>query len=187
MLTSNYLKEVDLTDLANLKTLNCAINNLEELNLEKNIALETLICYENFIKSLNINHLKDLEYLYCYRNFLEKLDCSNLKKLKEIYCAHQIGNGNWIPVLGFLTYFGCDGCKALEDLDCAENELKELNINNLPELKTISCRENMLKKLAIANCDKLSFLDFSIQSEKDSTNAITELNINCFDNLLKLY
>jgi len=160
-LASNNLSSLglDLTNLADLEYLNVGLNVLGSLNLTNNKKLKHIYCYENQIEELEVKHLTELENLFCYHNNLRKLDCSGLKNLKDLYCANAS-----IDFDNLLKTLNVDGCEALENLDCAENNgLNELNLINLPKLSFVSTKECGLNRLEIKNCPSLEFLDFSRQ------------------------
>jgi hypothetical protein len=71
-------------------------------------------------------------------------------------------------------------------LDCAENNLKELDLSNLTKLNFVSCRANRLfvdslKKLKLTNCVSLEWLDVVLQHD------LTVSDLQDCQNLKELY
>ncbi|CAG8821246.1 32627_t:CDS:2, partial [Racocetra persica] len=155
----NRVGIIDLSGLPNLENLYCSGNELEELDLSENTKLKNLVCDNNFFEKLDVKHLSKLESLYCFRCGLEDLDCSGLNELKELYCANNVHEGEEINYR--LSKISIEGCDKLEILDCAENNIEELNISNLSKLKQVSCRESKLISINASNCVSLEYLDFS--------------------------
>lgn len=82
----NELTNLNVSNLANLKFLNCSKNNLESLSLPN--SLEFLQCDENFLSSLN-NLPLSLNVLSCTSNDMEELNLSNLTHLKILNCSNN--------------------------------------------------------------------------------------------------
>jgi Leucine-rich repeat (LRR) protein len=195
-LNSNKLSCADLSELSNLEILNCAINELRSLNLTNCKKLKSLFCYKNPIEDIKgLKNLKKLEYLYCQCCLLKELKCDKLSELKELICFAQIPE----PLLGKkyeggLAILTIEGCKSLKKIDCAENNLKKLNVINHPELGILSCKENNLENLKVTNCPKLKNLDFSLQGlfertenypkeQVSSTHTTLSINVNSRSNI----
>ncbi|CAJ0765830.1 18049_t:CDS:2, partial [Entrophospora sp. SA101] len=148
--SNNYQNEegIDFLDVSACKELKELHANHCSLNLTNNKKLKHIYCYENQIEELEVKHLTELENSFCYHNNLRKLDCSGLKNLKDLYCANAS-----IDFDNLLKTLNVDGCEALENLDCAENNgLNELNLINLPKLSFVSIKEYGLNQLEIKNC-----------------------------------
>ncbi len=81
---------------------------------------------------------------------------AELEGISEINCYNK----------GVSTLAGIENFKYLQTLDCAANDLTELDVSGLPALKTLYCHSNKLTKLDVS-----------------ANTALTELN--CSDNALK--
>ena len=73
--------------------------------------------------------------------------------------------------LGIKTLEGIQHFTALEELDCYNNSLTELNISDFPSLNLLWCSGNQLKNLSVNNCPALTNLGCS-------ENQLTQLNIS---------
>jgi Leucine-rich repeat (LRR) protein len=72
-----------LDKLVNLEVLNCRYNYLRELNVSKLVNLKNLYCSDNKITELKgLDNLVNLEVLHCGFNQLTELDVSKLVNLK---------------------------------------------------------------------------------------------------------
>lgn len=187
---NNKIKEAYLDDLTNLKFVNLSFNDLQRIDLSEchelqklfvnnnklinldltdNNKLVSLYCsYNKKLGKLKVSHLKNLKDLHCENCSLISLDCQDLENLKYLYCLWNkakfiLGETNETKQFNLLK-LNVRGCKSLEELDCAENALKELELNNHPNLKIVSCKNNELDYLKIINCPKLAKLSFSHQS-----------------------
>ncbi|HHU52939.1 MAG TPA: LPXTG cell wall anchor domain-containing protein [Clostridiaceae bacterium] len=83
--------------------------------------------------------------------------------------------------LGLSETLDVSGLTALTELYCFGNELKGLNLNNLPALQKLDCNNNILSgTLDVSGLTALTELDCSI-------NKLIKLNVNGLLNLNKLY
>jgi len=78
------------------------------------------------------------------------------------------------------------GCSALQELDCAENQLKELDISDLKELRQVSVKENLLNSINASNCINLSYIDYSSNGKYEPFPVIQTNFTNCLK-LKKLF
>ena len=182
----NYLVELDVSALINLKSLNCADNpEIESLDVsynkkltklycsnnmrkgklsqlifgENNAALDDLICDDNSLQELDISHLTALERLICNGNALTSLDASNNLKITQL----DIENNQ-------LTSLNLGKKPELFQLTCSGNQLKELALSQLSELRTLYCNDNNLKALNVDDCKIMDQLHCS-------NNSLTSLDI----------
>ncbi len=68
-------------------------------------------------------------------------------------------------------------CKNLEEFNCQENELTEIDLSQFPNLVTLDCSENKLTEIDLSQLDNLAVLDCS-------ANELTELNLEKCPKLL---
>ena len=83
------LKELDLSHLPALKTLNCSGNELSDIDLKKCSNLVELGCSSNQLTELNLEDCHELKSLNCEYNELVELDVSNNTKLKSLNCDYN--------------------------------------------------------------------------------------------------
>ena len=169
------LRKIILPDNSPLKILDCRANCLTELDLSKCPNLEKLICQENNINSLNVNHCPKLTYMDCSKNAhlselhfskctnlkylncsycnITKLDVSNNINLENLQCAKQAnygtlfeeGRGGVLNSLIFPQY------NKLKEVNCQDNKLTRLDIQDLIALEKLNCSWNKLTNL---DCSK---------------------------------
>ncbi len=65
-----------------------------------------------------------------------------------------------------------DNCPALQTLSCFGNELTSLDVNDCPELKLLMCHANKITSLDITDCPALDSLNCAF-------NQLTRLNMKC--------
>lgn len=155
----------NLSNLINLKVLDCGNNELSYLNnLPKNIV--ELVCSGNKLSTLDTSYLPYLKILDCssnnitsliYGNLLTSLECDNNKlttlpslksflTMKMLTCSKN--NLSYVPEYPNLKMLDCSDNKiekinnlsSLEELYCDKNNIS--SITNLPQIKIISCIEN---------------------------------------------
>ncbi|CAG8526011.1 24633_t:CDS:2 [Racocetra persica] len=174
-LNNNKLTSFDASILSgSIKKLDLTANKIKNLFLNGCKNLETLNCGINEITNLDLRSLDSLKRLYCYDNSLSKLQLKYLSNLEELYQAVRDDKGKlrWAgnAVGGLYEGLDLNGCSSLHTLDCAENNLKELDLSDLEKLNFVSCRANRLftnslKKLKLTNCKSLDFLDTTLQHD----------------------
>ena len=135
-----------------------------------------------------------------FRNYLEvweiDKDGDNYLSIDEIQAATYLELDNEkITDLTGIEYF-----TNLENLDCAENQITDLDISKNTKLTSLYCKSNNLKKLDLTNNTALKFLDcsynqlenvnFSVNQELESLycsgNKIKTLDLSNNTNLQRL-
>ncbi len=148
--TNNNLSTLNLSNLPNLKTIECGFNNnLSSLNLTNLVALDSLKTFNTNLSNLNVNNLTSLKYLDCSYNHITSLNVSNLTNLKDLNCASN--SLNTIDVL-LLTQ--------LETLNCSMNQLTTISVAPLVNLKTLICSNNGINSLILSNLPSLEHLEY---------------------------
>ena len=148
--SNNNLSTLNLSNLPNLKTLECGLNsNLSSLNLTNLASLDTLRLNSNNLSSLNVNHLTSLKHLDCSYNHIATLNVSNLTNLKILNCA-----SNW------LTTIDVSPLTLLEELNCSMNQLASVNVVPLVNLKSLICSNNGIHSLSLNNLPNLEHLEY---------------------------
>jgi|GEM_PF-1862750 len=126
------------------------------LDLSNNIALKKLNCAVNSLVSLNVNSNTKLEFL----------DCSSNMNWNNYY--------NGLPYK--LTSLDVSNCN-LKYLNCINNEISSLNINNNPNLEYLYCGSNRITNLELSNKTKLIEL---ICSGNKLTSLDVKNSVNLF-------
>lgn len=148
--SNNNLSTLNLSNLPNLKTLECGLNsNLSSINLTNLASLDTLRLNSNNLSSLTVNHLTSLKHLDCSYNHISSLNVSNLTNLKILNCA-----SNW------LTTIDVSPLTLLEELNCSMNQLATVNVVPLVNLKTLICSNNGIHSLSLSNLPNLEHLEY---------------------------
>ena len=156
----NKLTELDLSRVPQLETLDCGRNRLTELDLSQVSQLKELGCRRNELAELDLSWSPQLKELNCMSNVLSKLDLSRVAGLKGLRC----GNNH-------LTELDLSRVPNLKVLSCGYNELTELDLSRVPQLETLGCWGNELTELDLSGVSYLKELDCT-------GNALAELNIS---------
>lgn len=85
----NGSKNIDFSNLSNLKKLDCTSLIKETLNVSNCINLEELYCDDGALRSLNVQGCNSLRILDCKWNFLTALDLQHCKNLSYLDCSHN--------------------------------------------------------------------------------------------------
>ncbi|MGE0321137.1 MAG: DUF4274 domain-containing protein [Polyangiaceae bacterium] len=120
-----------------LKHLNCSDNELKDIDLSQVPRLEILNASRNQIRKLEPRLCPRLIGLGLTNNRLSKLDLSAnprlvilevaMNRLKELTVSHQ----------------------RLIELDCSDNDLKELDVRHCPRLCRLDCSDNDIRQLGL--------------------------------------
>ena len=174
----NFLKELDVDQNSDLEILNCEKNLLSALSIEQNKKLISIYCGENRLSSLEVKNQPNLQKLECDSNLLTKLDVSNNTELEELLCGENrlsdlniaanvkmkmlwcqdnllttlIMNENMVSLKcnnNCLKLLEIQKCKDLWYLDCANNQLSEIECDNNLKLETLYCEENLIKNINV--------------------------------------
>lgn len=178
--SNNKLTTLDVSVAKNLTTLNVANNTLGSLNVAQNKALVELNCTGNDIATLNLTNLLLLEELYCGGNNLAALNVTKNTALTALEC-----NDNDLTALDLtknaaLVTLNCRdnqlpsihlGSNLFTDIDCANNQLNNLNVSAFTKLKSLDCSHNNIATLDVAKCAAIETLNCSY-------NNITSLNVS---------
>ena len=197
----NMLAALDVSGLADLRSLVCSVNNktgegeeaiytLTALNVSGCTALEELVCMANAITSLDVSDCAGLKVLNCNYNRLTVLDMSKNTALTSLSCTGNslaaldvsgcVGLVELSCGLNELTALDLSGLSALETLNCTSMELVSLDVTGCVSLKELQCHGNGLTALDVSDCAALIYL-------YASNNALVELDVSGNDNLSLLY
>ena len=137
--SNKSLKNLNLTNCTNLRVLNISGTAIETLTLTGCYSLETLKA-ENCEKlsALNLDDCANMKEIYLNGSGIETLDigaCGKLEILDVLVCT----------ALTSLNAKGCSltnlsliGCKKLAELDCSNNSLGYLNLDDLTALSNVN-------------------------------------------------
>jgi len=189
----NLEGHLDLSDFVNLKKLICGQNNLTSLDISKCSQLEDIDCSKNQLTELNLSELYNLKKLNCASNKLTKLNLFQEKQLDWLnissnefqdltFCSHldslsylNIGNNSFSGSLKPLK-----NLNKLQEFNCYENRLDNLDVSNLTNLRELNCQNNKLTNLDCSNCSQLESIECGY-------NKLTELTLTNCSNINKLH
>ena len=173
--SSNYLTDLKIDNCPALKNLTC-IGEFPDLDLSNNGALETVYCYSTALETANIAScvlLRDFDCFGLNKNMdfsknlgMEKLRLvtagmtsldidalSNLKYMELGLCnmntAFKIHQN---PALEFISIYDTI-------VGSRDDKNLQLEITDLPSLKTISMNSSILSKIMLSNCPKVERID----------------------------
>lgn len=181
-LSDNFITSLDLSNCHNLKSLECSNNQLTNLDISDCENLKYLDASNNQIEEPDFLKGSKLETISLNNNKLTYFDDyeSLHDSLKELYLtANSLGDK--IPsVPGTVGYLDVAGYKNLESLNCAINELKELQLHGNTKLKNLICYKNKIKSLKVNHLKELE----SLYCYKDK---LEEIDCSNLKNLKELY
>lgn len=187
-LSENKIANFDFSGNLDIRTLDVSSNKINQLNVSTLTKLEYLVCQNNALNTFNFSnkalHFLDLtknnishidtknlpslktlqvsknglvdlkvagstllEYLNCSYNNLVNLDVSQCSKLYDLF-----GRNN---------QFGLGSLKlpsSVEELNLDENQLKELDVSHITNLRGFYCQNNQLVKLDVSNNLNLEYV-----------------------------
>lgn len=126
--------------------------------------LVSLDCSFNVMRNPDFSNNRMLENLnvsFCGLSELNLAHCSNLK---VINCSFNKLTGLVLP----------DNGGTLEELDCFQNHIKELELSKCPSLKFLDCGRNPIKHLDISANQMLRCLHISYLSELETITGWSE-------------
>ena len=174
--SSNDLKTLDVSKLADLSVLNCYSNKLETLDVSKNIHLSELNCSWNRLETINVSKNTELLEINCYNNRLSTLDLSGTVKLSRLICY-----------LNQLETLDVSKNPALKSLDCSRNGLKTIDVSKNTKLEDLDCRNNQLETLDVSKNVALKELDCGANqlSALNVSKNTSLYNLWCYNNQIK--
>lgn len=167
--SSNYLTNIDLTNLINLQNLNCSFNhNLTSINLSNLSNLTSInVNYNDDLNQINFNGTTNLTTFVCTNTGISSFDFSQNSSLQTIDCS----NNNSLNTL-ILT-----NLTNLQNLNCSDNYfLTNLDLSNLTSLQTVNCSSSGLTSITTTGANSITHLNCS-------NNFLTSLNVTGMSNL----
>lgn len=142
------LTALEVSGLANLKTLECAAASIRELDLSGLGNLQRLACPETSLERLDVSGLNSLQLLICYNTHIQELDVSRLSNLIAIMCYDT-------PI----TELNVSGLNNLTHINCNNTSVTELNVTGLSHLNKLECRNTPITVLDVSGLTALTELD----------------------------
>lgn len=162
------LRELDLSSMPKLKSLNLGWERLTTLDISGVPQLTYLGCGETPITRLDLSKVPSLTWLVLESNQLTELDLSYVPMLKTLHCAENQ-----------LTELDLTKMPMLTTLCCLMNKIAKLRLAEMPELTNLCCWVHELTELDLSKSPMLTELDCG-------TNKLTELDIRALQHLTKL-
>ena len=128
------------------------------------------------LEYFNIDGLTELDTVIISFNKLDTLDFSHCTKLKYL----SVTGGSALACLKL------DGCESLETLDCSNNQLKILDLAQLPKLTSLDCSNNLITALDLTGKQQLTSLNIANNRiQKLTVDGCNEIpSLDCSGNLL---
>lgn len=146
---SKYVLEMKINDCKNLGFISSkkySSNPLPTMvNIKRCPSLKNVFLTYSGLTNFDISECNTLDTLDLKENKLTSVKINNdVKYLNSSYCE--------------LTSLDVSSCKSLQDLQCASNQISNLNFDGCTKLEILNCSENLLSQLKIASYSKLSEL-----------------------------
>lgn len=141
------------------------------------------------LRGWNINSIVGIKNFYCLNdlfcfavNGLTSIDVSNMTSLQYLYCVgydyeyfEQYGYEN---SQGYkLSSLDISGCKSLEDINCSNNCLTELNVDEFTDLHYLDCSGNKLTNLDISTNINLEYVNCSYNYDLGKLDVSSNKNL----------
>lgn len=186
-----------IEDFSSLRYLNCSHNNIDTLILAFNFAMEELYCYSNNLLVLIVDDLDNLDILDCSFNNLISLDVSQNIELDLLRCSrNQLIELYLNTTLAYL-YCGDNALTSLDlsslifggliELECQNNPISFLNLENNYSLQHLICQNNSLQEINLEDNINLIFLSIQNNSLDTNNNDITYLDLSSNCNIVNIY
>lgn len=201
-----FLETIDLSMCTKLESFSCYSNRedygIRELDVSNLGNLRQLHCDSRFLASLDVSRNPNLEVLWCCVDALAELDVTNNPKLTSLNCGRQLDEPDDLPesmprITSIdlsnnpeLEHF-CITSKGITYLDLSNNpklrsiwvghcRLPSLDLSNNPALEELRCNNNVLTSLNISANSRLSTLVCQ-------SNNISQLDVTANFGLRELY
>lgn len=181
----NNLKKLDIQGCNNLENITVTGNTLKKLDIPK-CKVRSLDCRENCLEELTLaDDMSELSWLFCEKNKLSSLHLKYYPKLTNVFCyENQLRE---LTIDSTLQYLNCSDNQLeniemenkgeLEALLCENNHLKgTLDLREYPRLKTLACSNNDIEKI-LFNTNQKTSESYYIRC---SNNSLSELDLSMF-------
>lgn len=167
---TNALKQLDLTGLPALESLNCTTADINTIKLGNNTKLKTIKADANKLKSINLVEAPNLESVSLPINSLTEIDlngvsCASLDLSSNALTSLDLSktsNLEWLSVSSNpLRSINLTGCTSLENLSAKTTKLAEIDLSGLSALKTLDLHAGELTKITFGGNSELDDIDLS--------------------------
>lgn len=167
---TNALKQLDLTGLPALESLNCTTADINTIKLGGNDKLKTIKADANKLKSINLAGAPNLESASLPINSLTEIDlngvsCASLDLSSNALTSLDLSktsNLEWLSVSSNpLRSINLTGCTSLENLSAKTTKLAEIDLSGLSALKTLDLHAGELTKITFGGNSELDDIDLS--------------------------
>lgn len=165
----NSIQTLNISNLINLDTLDCAYSELSELDVTKNTKLICLRANGNSFEQIDLKNAPELQYLEINNNSLDDLDLSKNNKLVTIIASTNsltsidVANMPDLEVLrvgaNVLSTLNVDANAKLRELDASNNSLTTLSLANNKTLSRLMVNGNKLTGLDLTGLNNLSYIN----------------------------
>ncbi len=167
---TNALKQLDLTGLPALESLNCTTADINTIKLGGNDKLKTIKADANKLKSINLAGAPNLESASLPINSLTEID------LNGVSCASIDLSNNALTTLDLsktsnleglsvssnpLTSINLTGCTSLVNFSAKTTKLGEIDLTGLSALETLDLHAGNLTKITFGGNSELYDIDLS--------------------------
>ena len=118
--SNNELEVINLSNMSNLRILECSDNYLQSIELTNCRNLEVINVINNFISTINFANNENLKEINCTSNNLSELNVSNNLLLEKLNCS---GNA--------ITQLNISNNNALKELYVVGNKISNINLCNI--------------------------------------------------------
>lgn len=167
---TNALKQLDLTGLPALESLNCTTADINTIKLGNNTKLKTIKADANKLKSINLAGAPNLESVSLPINQLTEIDldgvsCTSLDLSSNALSSLDLSktsNLEWLSVsTNPLRSINLTGCTSLENLSAKTTKLAEIDLSGLSALETLDLHAGELTKVTFSGNSELYDIDLS--------------------------
>ena len=155
--SNNQIATWNVSNLQLLKTLYCQQNAMASLTLQNLPALIDIDCSTNLLTSLVFSGIQNVQTFACHQNKLSALDVNGLSELANLNCNDNLLTDlqldNSLPTSisivcsnNLLTALNLENL-LLYSIDCANNQLANVNLSNIRGMYSGSFQNNQLTTL----------------------------------------
>ena len=168
---TNVLKQLDLTGLPALESLNCTSADINAIKLGNNTKLKTIKADANKLKSINLAEAPNLETVSLPINSLTEINldgvsCTSLDLSSNALTSLDLSKTSNLVSLSVssnksLTSINLRGCTSLEKLSAKTTKLGEIDLTGLSALEALDLHAGNLTKITFDGNSELTDIDLS--------------------------
>lgn len=165
---NSNIKEITITDLAELSSLVLMNSPVEKILFEGNVNLDSIFCSGTNLTNIDLSSLTKLRYLDCSDAQIQSLSVATNEKLELLRCSNNKIASLDLTGLTNLEEVFCDenpissivfkDNSAIKTFNCIECSLTSLDVSSLINLEKLYCNENKINNLSLINNNKLKDL-----------------------------